>query len=74
MERFTLQQSELKANSLVCTDTENLIICTFEKHRFNDTQEYKFLTDPKTKDPIQLAKTAREMSDWLRVNHYSDIF
>lgn len=74
--RFLLQVSELKENCFVCTDTENMIMCIYENHNFNDNQEFKTLEDFKiTKStPTDLAKLVREMSDWLRENHYETIF
>jgi len=72
--RFILQKSELKPNHWVCTDTENLIICTFENKNFNDTQEFKTLEEFNPANFMQLARYAREMGDWLRENHYDIIF
>ena len=69
--RFTIQQSELQGNSWVCTDTENLLVCTFEEKKFNETQKFQFLEEVKKPDANQLAKAVREMADWLRANHYS---
>ena len=45
-------------------------MCIFENKRYNDTQEFLFLEDPKTIDPQKLAKMANDMADWLRENHY----
>jgi hypothetical protein len=75
-ERFLLQKSELKENYFVCTDTENLIMCIYEKHNFNDNQEFQVLKDFKFTDTTanDLARIVREMSDWLRENHYDTIF
>lgn len=72
--RFVLQNSQLKPNHSVCTDTENLIVCTFENHKFNDTQEFKQLEDFNPDNYMQLAKIVREMADWLRENHYDIVF
>jgi hypothetical protein len=70
MERFIIQPSEKKQDHWVCTDQENMLMCIFENKRFNDTQEFIFLEDPKTIDPQKLAKMATDMADWLRANHY----
>ena len=72
--RFVIQKSELKPGYWVCTDTENLIICTFENKNFNDNQEFKELENFDPAKYMQLAKIVREMSDWLRENHYEKIF
>ena len=68
--RFIIQPSELKPGYWVCIDTENLIICTFEHKNFNDNQEFKQLENFDPANYMQLAKIVREMSDWLRENHY----
>jgi hypothetical protein len=72
MERFIIQQSE-NAGKYVCTDQKNQIVCVFEAHKFNDTQKFSLLEN-KGFSPIELAKAAREMGDWLRENHYNKIF
>ena len=72
--RFILSASELKPNHWVCTDTENLIICTFENKKFSDSQEFKMLEDFNPENYMQAAKYAREMGDWLRENHHDKVF
>lgn len=74
MSRFVIAKSELKPNHWVCTDTENLIVCTFENKNFNDAQEFKTLEDFNPENLMQLARFAREMGDWLRENHYDKVF
>lgn len=74
MSRFVIAKSELKPNHWVCTDTENLIVCTFENKNFNDAQEFKTLEDFNPENFMQLARFAREMGDWLRENHYDKVF
>lgn len=70
-DRFIIQQSELQEKSWVCTDTENLIVCTFEEKQFNETQQFTFVEEVKNPNANQIAKALREMADWLRANHYS---
>lgn len=72
MDRFILQPSE-KLNHWVCTDTESGVICIFEDHNLNETQEFKLIQDVQP-DANSLAKIAREIGDWLRDNHYDKIF
>ena len=72
-ERYILQPSE-KPNHWVCTDTENLIVCTFENKKFNDTQKITTLGNFNPANFMNLAKYAGEMGDWLRKNHYEKIF
>ena len=71
-QRFILQDSELNENHSVCTDTENMITCTFENKKFNDTQDFKFIEDQKP-DVSILSKAMREMGDWLVQNHSDKI-
>ena len=72
--RFILEESKLKANHSVCTDTQNKIICTFENHKFNETQKFVTLDDFNPNEFMKLAKFCREMGDWLSKNHYNIIF
>ena len=74
MGRFLLQESQMKENHFVCTDTEHLIVCVFEKHRFNETQEVTTLENFDTKDFMKLATYLREMGEWLRKNHAEKLF
>lgn len=77
MERFILQKSATQENWWVCTDTEYNIVCRFENHRFNDTQDFTLLDGDTfgTKDEaLAYATYVREMADWLREHHYDAIF
>lgn len=74
MERFELQQSSQQPGWWVCTDTDNLIVCRFEAHRFNETQQVTFLEDAPDPDVMAMARAIREMADWLRDNYYEIIF
>ena len=74
-ERFKLEPSQLKEGWWVCTDTEHLLVCTFEEHKFNETQKFTNLEGEDEKFPSMDAVMAhlrimREMSDWLAINHY----
>lgn len=76
MSRFQIEPSTREQGWWVCTDTENLIVCRFENHRFNETQQFTILEDSKFQ-PVTastaslLARITREMGDWLRSNHYT---
>lgn len=74
MNRFIIKESELKPGYWVCTDTVNLINCTFADKNFNDDQNFQLLTDFDSSKYMELAKFSREMGDWLRENHYDKIF
>jgi transcriptional regulator with XRE-family HTH domain len=67
--RFLLQESE-KQNYYTLTDTENQIVCLFEKGKFNETQKFSFLKDGNF-NAANLATIMREFGDWLQVNHSS---
>lgn len=73
MNRFILQESE-KLNHWVCTDQINKIVCVFEYHKYNDTQKFTLLEDFNDKNLMELARFAREMGEWLRLNHYDKVF
>lgn len=70
--RYLLQQSSTPGK-WVCTDKEMGLVCIFEDKKFNETQEFTLLEDVKS-DAVKLAKAAKEMGDWLRINHYDKIF
>ena len=72
-ERFVLQHSEIEPGKLVCTDTENGIVCVFEPKRFNDTQKVSFYENM-TPDALKLARYMREMGEWLYENHKEKVF
>lgn len=73
--RYKLEPSQLKSGWWVCTDTENLLVCTFEEGRFNDTQKFTDLEGDDTfksmDDVMAKVRVMREMSDWLAINHYN---
>lgn len=71
--KYNLEPSQLKQGWWVCTDTENLLVCTFEEGKFNDTQKFTELEDNECKsmdDAMAKLRIMREMSDWLAINHY----
>lgn len=77
MERFILQPSNRQQGWWVCTDTEHNIVCRFEEHKFNDSQEFTLLDGDKfatSEEAIAHATYLREMADWLRENHYNKVF
>lgn len=69
--RFILQKSE-RENFYTLTDTENQIVCSFEKGKFNYTQKFSFLNDTQF-NAGNLATIMREFGDWLQTNHSSII-
>lgn len=72
MDRFVLTKSKVTPNGWVLTDTQNMIVLTFEKHRFNDTQKVTALNDIDMPDAFKLARIMREMGDYI-VTHYPDL-
>jgi hypothetical protein len=77
MERFILQESREKENHWVCTDRMHNIVCVFCNHKFNDTQKFTLLDGDRFKteeEALSVATYLREMSDWLRENHYDKVF
>jgi len=67
--RFILQKSQTRPTGWVCTDTENGIVCIFDEHKFNETQQFTILEDIENPDANKLARSVREMADWLALNH-----
>jgi hypothetical protein len=72
-DRFILQASN-KPNHWVCTDKANGIVCVFEAHKLNETQQFTDLEDAKNPDVSAGARIMREMGDFLYHNHYDKIF
>ena len=75
MSKYKLEPSQLKEGWWVCTDTENLLVCTFQEGKFNETQKFSDLEnetdDYKSMDDVMAhLRVMREMSDWLAINHY----
>ena len=76
-DRFIIQRSTRQPGWWVCTDTEHNIVCRFQAHNFNDSQEFTLLdgdTFATKEQAIAHATYLREMADWLRENHYDKIF
>jgi putative transcriptional regulator len=63
--RFLLQKSKREGFYSV-TDTENQIVCSFEKSKFNDTQKFTFLNDT---SHANLPTIMREFGEFLQNNH-----
>lgn len=75
MKRFKLEKSKDQPNWLVLTDTENLIVCKFEEHKFNETQRISILEDSRfsnnTNCANELAHIMSEMGDYMFSHWYS---
>jgi hypothetical protein len=73
-ERFRLEKSQMKEGWWVLTDTENLVVTTFEEGKFNETQRITQLEGGDSyasmNDVMAQVRIIREMSDWLAINHY----
>ena len=57
----------------IVTDTKWMMVCQFEAHRFNETQEVVEMGHLPI-DPNKIAKAMSELGDWLFSHHYADIF
>lgn len=73
MNKFIVQPGE-NPGTWVCTDRVNGVVCIFEDHKFNDSQNFTMLEDFDPKNYMKLAQITREMGDYLRENHYEKIF
>lgn len=71
MERFSILK--LSNGKWLCADSVTGITVSWENHRYNDTQEATINND--THFSVQeLATAMRELSDYLRANHYDKVF
>lgn len=74
-ERFTLQPAQ-EPGFWEATDKEHSIVVKFREHLFNETQQITLLNGDTFKTADEAMKVAtylRELSDWLRDNHYNRI-
>lgn len=73
MNRFLLKKGK-QVGTWICTDLENKIVCKFQEHAFNETQEMTFLENNTFNDePLAVARAMREMADWLFHYHKDKI-
>lgn len=75
MNKYKLEPSQQKEGWWVCTDTENLLVCTFQEGKFNETQKFTSIEGDdenfaSMNDVMAHLRVMREMSDWLAINHY----
>lgn len=75
MSRFKLEKSQDLPNWWVLTDTDNLIVCKFEEHKFNETQRVSVLEDSKFTSDLnyanKLAYIMTEFGDYMYRHWYS---
>ena len=77
MGRFIIQKSEQKEGWWVCTDKAHNIVCLFQDHRYNETQNFTLIdgdTFQTKEEALAVATYLREMGDWLFKHHYDKIF
>lgn len=71
-QRFIIQPSQ-EPGFWVATDTEHNIVVKFREHQFNETQEVTLLnneTFSSSEEAMKYATYLRELTDWIRDNHY----
>lgn len=72
--RFKLEKSQ-DSGWWVLTDTENLIVCKFKEHEFNESQRISILEDSmfvdRTDCANELAHIMAEMGDYMFSHWYS---
>lgn len=75
MNRFKLERSQDLPEWWVLADTENLIVCRFKEHEFNDTQKVIILEDSKfahtSNCANEIAHIMSEMGDYMFSHWYS---
>lgn len=73
--RFKLEKSRELPDWWVLTDTENLIVCKFKEHEYNETQRVSVIEDSKfANNPNcanELAHIMSEMGDYMFSHWYS---
>lgn len=73
--RFKLEQSQNLPEWWVLTDTENLIVCKFKEHEYNETQQITVLEESKfvgrTDCANELAHIMSEMGNYMSTHWYS---
>lgn len=73
--RFKLEKSQKLPDWWVLTDTENLIVCKFKEHEYNQTQRVSVIEDSKfANNPNcanELAHIMSEMGDYMFSHWYS---
>lgn len=73
--RFKLEHSQDLPNWWVLTDIENLIVCKFKEHEFNETQRITILDDSKYANNSncanEIAHIMAEMGDYMFSHWYS---
>lgn len=62
-----------KSGWYMITDTKWMMVCEFQEHLFNETQNYLDYGQLPV-DPQKIATAMREMGDWLYSHHYAEIF
>ncbi len=76
--RFKLEHSQDLPNWWVLTDIENLIVCKFKEHEFNETQRITILDDSKFANNSncanEIAHIMAEMGDYMLSHWYSIAF
>lgn len=65
--RFELEEMSREDRCSV-VDHETGLHCIWEKGKFNETQEFIWVKKPVI-SPSGIAKTMRELGDWLAENH-----
>ena len=67
-DRYHFQESSDKQGWYVVTDTEAMVVITFEKGKFNETQRITHLSD-EVPEALEGAKTLRKFVDYLQQYH-----
>lgn len=70
-ERFNLQRSENRDGWWVAADKKTNVVMRFEQGNFNDTVD---IVPLENKQAITLAKSTRELGDWLLEYHKELLF
>lgn len=68
--RYSFSRHPSRAGWYSVVDSQTGLVCSFEEHRFNETQEFNL--DDLPIDPESIARAMRELGEWLSLHRYSE--
>lgn len=71
--RYDIIAHPAKEGWYIVIDSEWQLVCEFEAHKFNSTQNISEL-GKLTPNPLSVARAMSELGDWLVKNHPDKVF
>lgn len=72
--RYEFLSHPEKSGWYIVTDTKWMLVCEFERQKFNETQTFVNHGCLPQDNADKIATAMRELGDWLFAHHYSEIF